>query len=215
MPESPALPPSDTRDKLIAAGLRLFGRHGFEGTSTRALATEAGVNIAAIAYHFGGKDGLRRACADHVAAHVGRAFSAAEDAPLPETPEAAMAEMEAAIAGFAGMLFGPPGGAEFVPFVLREVTDAGAAADLLFSHLFEPRHRRVCRLWSVATGRPAEAEEVRLAVFTIIGQLLYFRIAQPFVLRRMGWDSIGRDETRALIATVTENLRAAIQRSRT
>lgn len=215
MPGARALPPSDTRDKLIAAGLRLFGRYGFEGTSTRALASEAGVNIAAIAYHFGGKDGLRRACAEQVAHRVGSAFSIAQDAPLPATPEAAMAEMETSIAGFAGMLFGQPGGADFVPFVLREIADTGEVADLLFAHLFEPRHARLCRLWAVATGQPAESDAVRLAVFTLIGQLLYFRIAQPFVTRRMGWDGIGVNETRALVATVIENLRAAIQRNRT
>ncbi|MBN9445309.1 MAG: TetR family transcriptional regulator, partial [Bosea sp.] len=47
-----------TRQALIRAGLDLFGRNGFDATSTREIAQAAGVNSAGIAYHFGGKDGL-------------------------------------------------------------------------------------------------------------------------------------------------------------
>ena len=52
-----------TRDALVRAALKLFGRQGFDGTSTREIAAEAKANIGSIAYHFGGKEGLRAACA--------------------------------------------------------------------------------------------------------------------------------------------------------
>ena len=55
-----------TRLALIRAALDLFGAKGFEAASTRAVAAAAGANLASIAYHFGGKEGLRLACADHV-----------------------------------------------------------------------------------------------------------------------------------------------------
>ena len=41
---------ADTREALIVAGLKLFGELGFDGTSTRAIANEAKVNAAMIAY---------------------------------------------------------------------------------------------------------------------------------------------------------------------
>ena len=79
-----------TRDKLIAAGLHLFGRKGFAATSTREIAARAGTNVASIAYHFGGKDGLRMACAEDSrrarrAASLGRRRGRA----MRLTPEAA------------------------------------------------------------------------------------------------------------------------------
>ena len=51
---------------MLRAGLRLFGRKGYEGTSTRELAALAKANIGSIAYHFGGKEGLHLACADFI-----------------------------------------------------------------------------------------------------------------------------------------------------
>jgi AcrR family transcriptional regulator len=50
-----------TRERLLRSSLRLFASQGYAGTSTRALAQAAGVNIAAISYYFGDKAGLYRA----------------------------------------------------------------------------------------------------------------------------------------------------------
>ena len=47
-----------TRDRILDAAETLFIEHGFAGTSVRAIATEAGVNLAATNYHFGSKKGL-------------------------------------------------------------------------------------------------------------------------------------------------------------
>lgn len=207
-------PQSKTRSRLIAAGLHLFGRRGFEGTSTRLLAERAGTNVASIAYHFGGKDGLRRACAEHLAERVGAVFDAADASPVPDDPVSAMSGIERAVHDFAAMLLIAPEASDFVPFMLRELTDPGEIAELIFSGFFLPRHTRLCRLWSVVTGRPADADEVKLVVFAAIGQVLYFRIAQPFVKRRMGWDGVGPQEADLIASTVVENLRAIAERTR-
>lgn len=46
---------------LLGCALRLFAEKGFAKTSTREIAQAAGVNIAAISYYFGDKEGLYRA----------------------------------------------------------------------------------------------------------------------------------------------------------
>ncbi len=61
-----ASPAELTRAALVQAALKLFGTQGFDGTSTRQLAAEAHANIGSIAYHFGGKEGLRAAAADYI-----------------------------------------------------------------------------------------------------------------------------------------------------
>jgi AcrR family transcriptional regulator len=52
---------SDTKHKILDAAQYLFAREGFKGTSLREITGMAGVNIAAINYHFGSKEALLKA----------------------------------------------------------------------------------------------------------------------------------------------------------
>src|SRR5471032_1898090 len=51
-------PQHETRRRILEAAEELFMQHGFEGASMRLLTTKAGVNLAAVNYHFGSKDAL-------------------------------------------------------------------------------------------------------------------------------------------------------------
>ena len=51
----------NTRALIIDAAGELFGEHGYDGTTSKAICERAQVNLAAINYHFGGRDGLYRA----------------------------------------------------------------------------------------------------------------------------------------------------------
>jgi AcrR family transcriptional regulator len=58
-----------TEDATAAARIRdaaiaLFGERGFDRTSVRQIATDAGVSAALVIHHFGSKEGLRQACDD-------------------------------------------------------------------------------------------------------------------------------------------------------
>ncbi len=53
-----AHPLTGTKLALVIAGGELFAEYGMEGASTRAIAEKAGVNCAAINYHFGTKENL-------------------------------------------------------------------------------------------------------------------------------------------------------------
>lgn len=53
-------PADATRADLVEAAIEAFAAKGFEGASVREIARAAGANLAAISYHFGGKEGLYR-----------------------------------------------------------------------------------------------------------------------------------------------------------
>jgi TetR/AcrR family transcriptional regulator, regulator of cefoperazone and chloramphenicol sensitivity len=80
--ESDARRGDAARQALIGAGIELFGRRGLEGATTRELARAAGQNIAAIPYHFGSKEGLYLAVAEHLLEDVLQA-QPAPDRTLP------------------------------------------------------------------------------------------------------------------------------------
>jgi AcrR family transcriptional regulator len=52
--------PEDARDRLLDTAEKLFCEKGFHATSVRELTTGANCNIAAVNYHFGGKENLYR-----------------------------------------------------------------------------------------------------------------------------------------------------------
>ena len=214
MPRQEVSPAEQTRAALVAAALKLFGRQGFDGTSTREIAAEAKANIGSIAYHFGGKEGLRTAAADHIVetiqAIAGKALGAAGQAITPASPEAARAQLFAVLEGMVGFIVASPQAGEIVQFVLRELSHPTAALDRIYAGVFEPTHRRLCQVWEQATGEPAESEATKLTVFTVIGQVIYFRIGREAVLRRMGWREIGKAEAAKVVAVATGNLKAML-----
>lgn len=56
----------NTRDRLIKIAMEMFAEHGYDKTSVRELARKADANIAAINYHFGGKEGLYQAVLEYI-----------------------------------------------------------------------------------------------------------------------------------------------------
>jgi AcrR family transcriptional regulator len=58
------LPGEQRRPQIVAAARRLFARRGYDATTTREIAAEAGVSDALIYRHFPGKEALLRAVVD-------------------------------------------------------------------------------------------------------------------------------------------------------
>ncbi len=52
---------------------------------------------------------------------------------------------------------------------------------------------------------------VRLRVFTLLGQVLVFRVAQTLVLRRMEWTAIGERERDTIKQIILENVDAILE----
>lgn len=61
---------SDTKNHILDVAEKHFARDGFAGTSLRAIIKDAGVNVAAIAYHFGNKEDLYKAVTERFAEPV-------------------------------------------------------------------------------------------------------------------------------------------------
>jgi AcrR family transcriptional regulator len=212
-------PPSSadlTRLALIRAALTLFGSKGFDGTSTRDIAALANANIGSIAYHFGGKDGLRLAAADHIVQTI-QAIAGQAMGNLDATmagrlePEAARAQLTGALERMITFIVASPEAGEVVQFVLRELSQPTAALDRIYGGVFEPVHKRLCMLWEQATGEPAESDRTKLTVFTLIGQVVYFRIGREAVRRRMGWTEIGPQQASDILDVARSNLVAILE----
>jgi len=65
--------------RLRDAALVLFGEHGYEGTSVRAIAERAGVTAGLVLHHYGSKQGLREAVDQYVLESVRNAWTELAD----------------------------------------------------------------------------------------------------------------------------------------
>lgn len=101
---------TDTKTRILDAAARLFAARGLEGVSLRAVTAEAGVNLAAVNYHFGSKEALLRELVRRFFAAVREAQLAALDA-LPA--DATVAQIVAAYAAPVFALFDAHRGQEW------------------------------------------------------------------------------------------------------
>ncbi len=62
------------RDIILNAAEYLFAESGFNGTTTRAIASKAGVNIAMLSYYFGTKEQLLHAVIERFSDRLGKVF---------------------------------------------------------------------------------------------------------------------------------------------
>lgn len=205
--------PEGTALALIEAALILFGTKGFAATSTRELAERSGANIASISYYFGGKTGLRRACAEEFVRRMQEIIGPPTELGAL-SPEQAEAMLKAILHALTYRVLTESRTATMINFVMREISEKSETLDILYNSLISPAHQRLSMLWSLATGTPEDSPETALRAFSVIGQVLYFRIASEVVMRRMGWIEIGAQEAEDIYKVLAGNLDALIAQAR-
>lgn len=181
----------ETRRRLIEAALPVFGRDGFEGVSTRAIAAAADANVAAIAYHFGGKRGLYLGVAAHLAERHGGVLVplvARVQAELPRcgASREAVAALVAQVIG--GMMRGLGSLREDCSalFLLREMMNPTDAFDVLFEHFFGPMNLCFSRLAGAALGVPADDPQAVVRGHLLLGAVMPLIAGRVVVERRLG-----------------------------
>jgi AcrR family transcriptional regulator len=132
-----------TKDRILDTAERLFARDGFEATSLRAITAEAGVNLAAVNYHFQTKESLVQAVIGRRMGPVNErrlalldayeSQSAGDAVPLEQIMDAFLRPVVEMVGSHAH---------EFVPLIGRLYTEPGEFAEKLYQQQFEHLARR-------------------------------------------------------------------------
>lgn len=216
----------DTRERLLRAALEEFGIHGYEGVSTRQLANHAGVNLAAIPYHFGGKEGVYLAVAEEIVASVGSAMRGRIE-PIwddlqngePLSQKRLLEHLHSLLGGLARVLLGSPDAQLWAGIILREQMHPTRAFDILYRNIMEQVHRTLTRIIARLLERPPDDPDCILRAHAVIGEVVIFRAAREAIMRRMDWDDYTPQRvehiTQLLIAQTSDMLLAQRRREKT
>lgn len=165
-----------TRERLLDAARQVFAECGFQGATVREICRRAGVNVAAVNYHYGSKDGL---LAEALHFESLRMLQDSNDR-CAAAPEQRLALF---IRDFLHMLLDEQNPSAQCRIMARELADPSPALDKIVREAIAPLHDFLARLIAEITGPVSEVELDR-CVNSIIGQCLYYHHSQP-VLRRL------------------------------
>ncbi len=187
----------ETRARIVAAALRMFGERGFEAASTRDIAASAGVNAPALQYYFDNKEGVYLACAEHIVKRVWDYM--ADIAVVAERALAESADDDELIEAFcnvqaqlAQFMFTMADADDWRLFMARLQSGEGPPAG--FQLIYQGVSGRMTAVLGGIVGRllgrPADDEETLVRTMTVSGQLHVFQMARRSVLMKLKWDKI-------------------------
>lgn len=202
----------EPRQRLIVAGLDLFGKYSFEGASTRMLAQQARVNLAAITYYFGGKQGLYLAVADHITEQIngllGDQLAKVQEALKNEalSREQSFFLLSEWLQFLITRFLGRPQTDKWLSIIIREQLWPTDAFSILFEGFMRPLDQALFGLVARIIGLNPDDREVKLRALAIKGEIQIFQISRSAVKRTLNWKNYGPENLDAIRCVIMDNL---------
>jgi len=210
----------ETRARILDAALELFAAAGFDGASTRTIAERAGVNLPAIQYYFGSKEGLYRAVVEQFSQQMQAGVG-----PIAERIRNELAAGQSSRRKLLDLL------CDMIDVIIALILDDSmpnrecrqqffarmevepnpafdALQDEMVRHVCEP----CCQIIGRLLDRPADDEKVLLQSMTLIGQAKIF--CGWGTNRVLHWDTIGETRIRAAQSVIRGNIQAIFRAPR-
>jgi len=207
---------SNTQDRLLEAAVDVFGRHGFEAATTRAIAREAGVNIAAIPYYYNGKEGLYRAAVGFIVKKVQSQVAAVLEEIKEQSfrdaasRDAAFVLLEKLLEKIINFMVGSPQAPRVARIILREQLYPSSAYEIIFNEFLEPVLDSIAVLVTAVTGEPSP-RTAKLRAMAVMGQIFVFRFGRETMVRAMGLEGYSAKETEEIRRVILEQTRGAME----
>ncbi len=207
-------PPPSTDSRLLDVAVDHFGRLGLEGASTRAIARDADTLMSSITYHFGGKEGLYLAAADHIAGHMHQFMApvldhAAQLAGSAGSIADARAAIRVMMTGMCETMLRDETAA-MSRFIVREQGDPTEAFSRLYDGVMKQMLERLAGLLIRVSGGRLDEPAARIRAMSLVGQVLVFRTARATLTTGMGWQEIPADGAALIRSTIAANIDAIL-----
>jgi AcrR family transcriptional regulator len=171
--------PDGTHARLLEVAGRIFAEEGFQAAKVRTICARAGVNIAAVNYHFGDKLGLYREvlsyalCAAETAAQLERGLPG-------KTPEEKLRRF---VRGTLHQMYGEGQPAWPVRLMTHELAQPTPAFEGVVEQIMRPRYDALRGLVASVIGRPVDDRATRLCAQSIMGQVVIYAHGREVIKR--------------------------------
>jgi TetR/AcrR family transcriptional regulator len=192
-----------TPESILDAAEPLFARSGFAGTTTRQIARAARCNVALIAYHFGGKQGLYKALFSRYFRRLRSRIAAPKAQPdyWPELTRADAQEVCALLYEFGQSIAQNP---HMHQMINREMLAGGAVAvaslreGLNVPEMLKSKLTALCE-----AGALKRSLDPRFGALALAGPIIYSSLAAPVLKEIYGFEKLDETYLRSLCVNLT------------
>ena len=199
------------QERLLDIAVREFAAKGLDGASTRGIAAAAGTAMSSITYHYGGKEGLYLAAADHIAAEMDDVTTEFGTPAIVLAGEAGPArDAIQAILGHMVDKLTHPRSESWSLFIVREQMQPTEGFERIWRGSMGRMFETLTELVMIAIGGDDRAA-ARVAVMTLFGQAVGLRAARATCAKLVGGDCADAAFIAAYRAQVAANIDAILQ----
>ena len=200
---------SDTQRRIIEAAGEIFADSGYRYTTVRTICRQAGVNVAAVNYHFGGKKNLYLAVLRYCR------FKTMEKHPFDfedfatGTPGS---RLHAFIHTFLARVLDQGEGSRFAKLIAKELIQPTSAFDQIVREVINPGFKFLSATIGQLFGKPVSEEKTGLCCISIVGQIFYFYLSTPVIRALLLKESFDAQEIEMVADHITRFSLYAIER---
>ncbi len=202
----------DAKQRLIDAGLEIFGTYNLEGATTRQLAEHAGVNQAAIPYYFGGKEGLYVAVIQYLFttnfAIIGPVVAGLEKDLTARklTRDEALALLKKLLGTMMQIVLTRKASSTWARIIMREQMQPTQAFNLIYEKGIRRVHETVSALLAIILEKKPTDRKVILRAHMAVGHVLIFLAGRETIRRRLNLTGYTDAEVKEIRQALEEQL---------
>ena len=199
---------NETCRRLLTAASEEFARHGFASARVRQIVEAAKVNVAAVNYYFGGKEGLYRATLRHLA---GRPAPAAKDR-ANRRGRSAEERLQRRVYAILDRFIGTDRPSPLGRILAHEAMDPTGNLESLIGDTMRPDIERIHSLLREIAGTAIPERKLAHAALGILGQCVLYLYARPTIEDLSPGFTYGPETCKALATQITEFSLGGIER---
>lgn len=199
----------NAEQKIIAVAIELFAKKGFEGTSTREICKQAGVNISLISYYFGGKEGLYKMIVNDIVKNIISYAMGKMNVQAPPqsfdflTKEAKVDLLFKSLGMMIDYFYSDQISDSAIMILFREQMTSGVPLNAEGYKVFK-------RLLASIAGKDENDKEIIFRTLTIVGQIHSARVMKQFSLKMMDQSGYSKEDIQMLKQIIMSQTKAIL-----